>query len=226
MCHFFNAAEGGQIGREKWIEVAHRHGVPCFNDAAADVPPISNLWNYTRMGFDLVTFSGGKGIRGPQNAGLLLGRKDLIEAAKLNTSPNCPSIGRGLKVCKEDMVAMWAAMERFMRIDLDAEDREWRRRIDVIAAALRAIPTLKTETIVPPIANHVPHLLLHWDETRVKITPNQMKARLAAGNPSIATARVHGTGETGFLISVFMLQSAEEQLVAERVREILEQAVA
>src|SRR5215472_7171226 len=81
MTHFFNAAESGQIGREDWIRVAHAHNVPCFNDAAADVPPISNLWNYTQMGFDLVTFSGGKGIRGPQNAGLLLGRKELIDAA-------------------------------------------------------------------------------------------------------------------------------------------------
>src|SRR5579863_7753954 len=87
MAHFFNAGEHGQIGREDWIRVAHKHGVPCFNDAAADVPPISNLWNYTQMGFDLVTFSGGKGIRGPQNAGLLLGRKDLIEAAAVNNSP-------------------------------------------------------------------------------------------------------------------------------------------
>src|SRR5689334_7175391 len=78
MAHFFNAAEAGQISREDWIRVAHRHGVSCFNDAAVDVPPISNLWNYTKMGFDLVTFSGGKGIRGPQNAGLLLGRADLI----------------------------------------------------------------------------------------------------------------------------------------------------
>ena len=75
MAHFFNAAEKGQISREDWIRVAHAHSVPTFNDAAADMPPISNLWNYTQMGFDLVTFSGGKGIRGPQNAGLLLGGK-------------------------------------------------------------------------------------------------------------------------------------------------------
>src|SRR5215469_3492558 len=87
MCHFFNAAESGQISREQWVEVAHRHGAPCFNDAAADVPPISNLWNYTKMGFDLVAFSGGKGLRGPQCTGLLLGKKELIEAAKLNSSP-------------------------------------------------------------------------------------------------------------------------------------------
>jgi len=88
MTQFFNAGEGNQISREDWVRVAHQHGVPCFNDAAADVPPISNLWNYTQMGFDLVTFSGGKGLRGPQCTGLLLGRKDLIDAAKLNNSPN------------------------------------------------------------------------------------------------------------------------------------------
>ena len=86
MTNFFNAAEAGQISREDWVRVAHKHGVPCFNDAAADVPPIANLWNYVQMGFDLVTFSGGKGIRGPQCTGLLLGRKDLIECAKKQLS--------------------------------------------------------------------------------------------------------------------------------------------
>ena len=86
MCFFYNAADGGQISRQDWIRVAHAHNVPCLNDAAADVPPISNLWNYTQMGFDLVAFSGGKGMRGPQNAGLLLGRADLIAAATKNNS--------------------------------------------------------------------------------------------------------------------------------------------
>ena len=95
MTHFFNAAESGNISREDWIRVAHNHGTPCFNDAAADVPPISNLWNYTRMGFDLVTFSGGKGLRGPQCSGLLLGRKELIDAARLNNSPYSNTVGRG-----------------------------------------------------------------------------------------------------------------------------------
>jgi L-seryl-tRNA(Ser) seleniumtransferase len=218
--------KSGRIGHRDWIAAARRHRIPTLLDAAADTPPRERLWEYNKMGFDLVAFSGGKALRGPQNAGLLLGRKDLIDAAKLNTSPNCGTIGRGLKVSKEDMVAMWAAVERFLRIDLDAEDREWRRRIETIATAVRAIPTIKAETIVPPIANCVPHLLLHWDETRVKITPEQMKTRLAAGKPSIATARVHGTGETGFLLSVFMLQPGEDQIVADRVREILERAVA
>ena len=108
MAHFFNAAEGGQIGREDWVRVAHQHGVPCFNDAAADVPPISNLWNYTQMGFDLEAFSGGKGIRGPQNAGLLLGRKDLIAMASATNNPFDEGIGRGMKVAKEQIVGMAA----------------------------------------------------------------------------------------------------------------------
>jgi L-seryl-tRNA(Ser) seleniumtransferase len=222
----YNVREGeGRIPQREWIAAARRHNVTTLLDAAADAPPRERLWEYNKMGFDMVAFSGGKALRGPQNAGLLLGRKVLIEAAKLNTSPNCPSIGRGLKVSKEEMVAMWAAVERFMRIDLEAEVREWKRRIEVIAAAVSRIPTIKTETIVPPIANHVPHLLVHWDGGRVKITPEQLKAKLAAGDPPIATARVHGTGTTGFLLSVFMLQPGEEQIVADRVREVLEQAL-
>ncbi len=131
---FFNAAEvgpgalqqgvkgwsnapGASISREDWIRVAREHNVPTFLDAAADVPPISNLWNYTKMGFDLVTFSGGKGIRGPQNAGLLLGRKDLIAAAAANDCPNDRSIGRGMKVAKEQIVGMVAALDCVPRPD-------------------------------------------------------------------------------------------------------------
>jgi L-seryl-tRNA(Ser) seleniumtransferase len=112
MTHFFNAGEE-HISREDWVRVAHKHGVPCFNDAAADVPPISNLWNYTQMGFDLVTFSGGKGLRGPQCTGLLLGRKDLIEAARKNNSPNSNTVGRGMKVAKEEIVGLVAAVDWF-----------------------------------------------------------------------------------------------------------------
>lgn len=210
----------GQIRHAQWVAAAKRHGIPTLLDAAADTPPRERLWEYNKLGYDLVAFSGGKALRGPQNTGLLLGRKDLIEAARQNISPRC-TLGRGLKVSKEDMVAMWAAVERFMKLDMEAEVRQWNRRIEVIVAALKDVPTIKAETIVPEVANQVPHLLLHWDEVKLNVTPQQMKARLAAGSPSIATARVHGTGDTGFLISVFMLQSGEEQIVAERVRTVL-----
>jgi len=128
MTNFFNAAETGEIGREDWVRVAHKHGVPCLNDAAADVPPISNLWNYTQMGFDMVAFSGGKGMRGPQNAGLLLGKKDLIDAAHRNNNPNSDTVGRGMKVSKEQIVGMVAAVDWFLSQSDAAMEAEFRRR--------------------------------------------------------------------------------------------------
>src|SRR5262249_32048462 len=171
MTNFFNAVDA-PISREEWIRVAHGHGVPCFNDAAADVPPISNLWNYTRMGFDLVTFSGGKGIRGPQNAGLLLGRKDLIEAAIPNNNPNSDSIGRGMKVSKEQIVGMVASVDWFLTQTDAAMETEFRRRADRIAAHLKGIPTIEPKVLIPNVAaNAVPHLLIRYDQQRVKISP-------------------------------------------------------
>ena len=222
----YNVQEGeSTIARKDWIRVARQHSIPTLIDAAADTPPLSALSDFTRAGYDLVVFSGGKGIRGPQDAGLLLGRKDLIETAKLNTAPRCSNIGRGMKVSKEDMVAMWAAVERFVKLDHAAEEREWNRRIDVIERALSDIPTARVERITPPLANRVPHALVHWDESRISVTPAKMKTELAAGDPSIATARVHGTGDKGFLISVFMLQPGEEEIVAARVRDVLKTAL-
>jgi L-seryl-tRNA(Ser) seleniumtransferase len=152
MTNFFNA-ENAPISREEWIRVAHQHGVPCFNDAAADVPPISNLWNYTQMGFDLVAFSGGKGIRGPQSAGLLLGRTSLIEAARLNASPNSDAIGRGMKVNKEEILGMMVAVEVFMKKDHTAE----RAGLPTRRSHCRAgkVPAVEASFFPIPVANHV-----------------------------------------------------------------------
>ncbi|HXA51953.1 MAG TPA: hypothetical protein VNV86_16670, partial [Candidatus Acidoferrum sp.] len=170
MTHFFNAAEAGQISREDWIRVAHRHNIPCFNDAAADVPPIANLWNYTQMGFDLVAFSGGKGMRGPQNAGLLLGRKDLIAAAVLNNSPRSDTVGRGMKVAKEQIVGMVAAVDWFLSQTDAGMEAEFRKRAERIAAQVKGVPTLESKIVIPnTAANVVPHLLLRYDQQRVKI---------------------------------------------------------
>src|SRR5207249_11844603 len=130
---FMNKDDGaGRIQRREWIELARKHQVPTLLDAAADVPPLERLSAYNRMGFDMVAFSGGKALRAPNDTGLLLGRRELIDAAKLNTNPHCPSIGRGLKVSKEDMIAALVAVERFVRLDHKAEIREWERRIGVI----------------------------------------------------------------------------------------------
>jgi L-seryl-tRNA(Ser) seleniumtransferase len=224
---FMNVAEpDGRIPRREWLELARRHKVPTLLDAAADVPPLERLSEYNRMGFDLVAFSGGKALRGPNDTGLLLGRRDLIEAAKLNTNPHCGTIGRMMKVSKEDMVAQLAAVERFVRLDHKAEWREWERRLGVIEKALQGIPTLQCERVVPPIANHVPHLILTWDEKRLKLTRARVTRELAEGVPPIRIGRVSGTGDRGILISVLTLQTGEEQTVANRLRAILRQAPA
>lgn len=233
MAHFFNAAEGGQIGREDWVRVAHARGVPCFNDAAADVPPISNLWNYTKMGFDLVTFSGGKGIRGPQNAGLLLGKKELIAAASMNNAPGSDTIGRGMKVAKEQIVGMVAALDWFLAQTDEGMETEFRRKAERIAAQLKEIPSLTSSIVLPDVAaNAVPHLLLRYDQARVKISPAAVMAELRNGTPSIElnpmTGRKHGGGlptdENTIVVGVWMLQPGEEDIVAARLHEVLSKA--
>jgi len=232
MAHFFNAG-GGAISREDWVRVAHQHGVPCFNDAAADVPPISNLWKYTQMGFDLVAFSGGKGLRGPQCTGLLLGRKDLIEAAKKNNSPNSNTIGRGMKVAKEEIVGLVAAVDWFLKQDDAAMEAEYRRRAEFIAKQLSSIPTLQTQIFVPEVANHVPHLLITYDQNRVKIIGAEVMQKMRQGNPRIelnpstggapASAGLPG-GPNTIVVGVWMLQPEEEKTVAKRLLEVLKAA--
>ncbi len=233
MALFYNAAEAGEISREDWIRVAHKHGVPCFNDAAADVPPISNLWNYTAMGFDLVTFSGGKGMRGPQNAGLLLGRKDLMMAAAANNNP-FDGVGRGMKVAKDQIVGMVAAVDWFLSQTDAGLEAEFRRRADRIAAQLKDIPSLKPEVVIPPLANHVPHLLLRYDQARVKISPREVMFELRKGTPSIelnpstgsatgASAGIPADVNT-IVVGVWMLEPGEELIVGRRLHEVLAKA--
>src|SRR5262252_3588553 len=155
MMLFFNDADPrGKIKIGEFVALGKKHNVPTFNDAAADAPPTENLSKYTKMGFDLVTFSGGKGLRGPQSAGLLLGRKDLIDAARLNCSPNSDSIGRGMKVNKEEMIGMMVAVEIYLKRDADKEWKEWERRANLLVASVAGVQGATATTYVPPIANH------------------------------------------------------------------------
>jgi len=233
MAHFFNASEKGEISREDWIRVAKSHGIPSFNDAAADVPPISNLWKYTQMGFDLVTFSGGKGIRGPQNAGLLLGKKDLIAAAAKNNNPY-DGVGRGMKVAKEQIVGMVAAVDWFLSQSDEGLEAEFRRRADRIAEKLKDIPTLRAEVAIPPVANHIPHLLLRYDPDKVKIGARDVMAELRNGTPSIelnpSTGSRRGASSgipadpNMIVVGVWMLEPGEDLIVAQRLHEVLSKA--
>ncbi|MBV9342204.1 MAG: selenocysteine synthase, partial [Acidobacteria bacterium] len=184
MTNYFNAADAVRISREDWIAVAHSKGVPCHLDAAADMPPISNLWKYTGMGFDMVSFSGGKGIRGPQNAGLLLGKKKYTDLAQRNLCP-VDSVGRGMKVAKEQIVGMVAAVDWLLTQTDAGLEKESRERISVIINMLKNIPSVKTSIIVPELANHVPHLIINFDPEVICASSRELKARLRTATPCI-----------------------------------------
>jgi len=208
----------GRIQDEAFVRLGKKHGIPTLNDAAADVPPVDNLWKYTAMGFDLVAFSGGKGLRGPQSAGLLLGRKDLIAAARLNAPPNGNTIGRGLKVNKEEMVGMLAALERYVSLDHAAERREFDRRADTIRRSAAAVPGVTAEIFVPEVANHVPHVRIGWESAARGLTADEAVAALRAGEPSIGTRAENNT----LVVGVWMMRPGEDKIVARRLREVLD----
>jgi L-seryl-tRNA(Ser) seleniumtransferase len=218
MLFYNNNNSEGRIRDEEFVRIAKRHGVPTLNDAAADVPPVDNLWKYTGMGFDLVAFSGGKGLRGPQSAGLLLGRKDLIAAARLNAPPNGNTVGRGLKVNKEEMVGMLAALELYLAKDHAAEQREFEARAEAIRNSAASVSGVKADIFVPEVANHVPHVRISWDAASKGLTPADAVKRLRAGEPSIGT-RTEGDA---VVIGVWMMQPGEDKIVARRLREVLE----
>ena len=159
MLHFSNFANAsGQIKVDEWAKLGKELNIPTFIDAAADTPPVSHLWDYANMGYDLSAFSGGKAIRGPQCAGLLIGRKDLVANALLNNSPHEDTLGRCAKVGKEEIVGMVKALELYLKEDHEALNKEWQRRLESISAQITRIPGVTTTYSVPDVANHVPHM--------------------------------------------------------------------
>lgn len=225
MALFFNDADPkGKIQAKQWVELGKKHGIPTFNDASADALPVTRLSLYNKMGFDLVTFSGGKGIGAPQSSGILMGRKDLITAARLNTSPYSDSIGRGLKVNKEEMVGLLVALEAYMKKDFAAEQKEWDRRVDVIRKAAEKFPTVTTSVNVPEIANRTPHMRITWDQSKIKASPLDIKKKLIDAEPSIEVTP--STNKTDLVVTVWMMKPGEAEIVAKRIAEELKAASA
>ena len=221
MMAFLNKADpDGAIRRAEWIATGKQRGVPTFNDAASDAPPKDALWKYMHEGFDLVAFSGGKALLGPQCSGLLLGRKDLIEAALPAISPT-EGIGRGMKVGKEEMIGLLAAVERYLKVDHDREFTELENRASEIRAVLSNIKGLKVERFVPEIANHVPHVDLTWSEGAFPMTAAAVAKQLLSGDPPVAIAQ---PGERHLRVSVWMMRPGEPKIVARRLRQVFEKA--
>jgi uncharacterized pyridoxal phosphate-dependent enzyme len=225
MMHFSNFANAsGQIKVDEWVKLAKQYNIPCMNDAAADTPPVSHLWDYTNMGYDLVTFSGGKAIRGPQCAGLLIGRKDMVANALLNNSPHEDTLGRSQKVGKEEILGMVKALELFLAEDHEALAKEWQDRLEAISNELKKVPGVSTSFFVPDIANHVPHMRITWDAARISLTPQQASKLLRSGKPSIVIGG--GEGRPGLSMSSFMLQPGEDKIVADQLSRLLREHTA
>ncbi len=219
MMFFLNLADPkGKVHHEEFIEIARSHNVPTLIDAAADIPPVENLWRFTKLGFDLVAFSGGKGLRGPQSSGLLLGRKDLIAAARLNNCPYGDTLCRTNKVNKEEVVGMLVALESYLKEDHAAVWKEWEGRCHRIAEALKEFSDVKTQIVVPPIANAVPHLHIRWDTNGRRVRPADMIKKLREGTPSI---EVPPGARYPLVIGVWMMQPGDDAIVGRRIREIL-----
>jgi L-seryl-tRNA(Ser) seleniumtransferase len=220
MMHFSNFANAaGQIKVDEWVKLGKQYNVPCMNDAAADTPPVSHLWDYANMGYDLITFSGGKAIRGPQCAGMLIGREDLVAYALLNNSPHEDTLGRSQKVGKEEIIGMVKALEMYLNEDHDALEKEWQARLQLVSREITKIPGVSTAFFTPDIANHVPHMHITWDPAKVTITPQEVSKTLRNAKPSIVIGG--GEGRPGLGMNSFMLQPGEDRIIAEQLSRVL-----
>ncbi len=213
-------SDRGNILLEDIVRLGKKHDVPVMVDAAAERPDVPNI--YLEAGADLVAYSGGKCLRGPQSSGLLLGRKDLCQAAFLNLSPH-HSLGRPMKCGKEEIMGLLAAVDLWINgRDHDAEWKEWLRRFEYITEQFSPIPSVKTEVVNPTMrSNDAPRLSITWDQVNVKITPGEVAKQLDEGEPRIQMP----AGRNGMTIMSYMMEQGDEIAVAGRLREILSGAV-
>jgi L-seryl-tRNA(Ser) seleniumtransferase len=215
-------SEGHKVELAEMIAIAHKAGLPLILDAAAEIPPASNLKKFVAMGADLVAFSGGKNLRGPQCSGLLLGRKDLVAAAYANSAPN-NHFARIAKVGKEEIVGLLTAVERALARDEAGERRRQEAQLARVAAGMRGVPTVKTEFITNQDYSHSPRLSIQWDEAKLGLTAGQVNDRLRAGTPSIVAADMTKFRPSWPGLGIFAgcLREGEEKVSVERVRAIL-----
>jgi len=212
----------GKLNYEQWLSLGKKHNIPTMIDIASDAHPVENLWKFNDMGFDLVAISGGKAMRGPQSAGILMGKKDLIAAARLSAPPNS-GICRGHKVNKEEILAMYVALERHIKMDHVKEWKMWEASMAVIVNSIKGISGVEIEVFIPEIANNTPTLHLSWDNNKIKMNGRQLKERLWNGNPGIEVMGGGTMGEKkdGIELSVWQLKPGQEKIVASRVKEEL-----
>ena len=197
---------------EEFIEIGKRAGVPVLVDMASDLPPAENLSRFISAGADLVTISGGKGIRAPQSTGILAGRADLIEAARLNASPN-GNLGRGMKVGKEEIIGLVVALERYVGLDHQALVAGWNAKARWIADELQDVEGLNARYALNTVG--YADVELTWDEAVFPVTSGDVRQRLRDGEPRLAY--------DGVTVRTRCLRDGEEVVVAKRLRQLFEE---
>jgi uncharacterized pyridoxal phosphate-dependent enzyme len=220
--HFVLDPLEGSLQLEEVIGIARRHGVPVIVDAAAEIPPPENLRKFISMGADLVLVSGGKQLRGPNDSGMLFGRKDLIEAAYLNAFPGSQGIGRAMKISKEQTVGLVVALQRYVAKDHDAEMRGWTKMANRISRKLNAIPHVKAEVThamgrVRPLC--IPRVEVRLDEGTLGITIPELVNELKKGDPIVEILPM--TDRDSLQINPQCLSKGEDDTVVRRMRQVL-----
>ena len=245
--HFTNIlSDKGKVSGPETIEIAKAHNIYTFNDAAADVPPKERLWEYPGIGFDMVTFSGGKDIRGPQASGVLIGKEELIRYALLNMSPQEDRIGRCCKVGKETIFGLLKALEIFVNQDFDAELHTYDARAQVITDAVKKFGVTPQPREFNPqaLGNVTPRYSWRIDPSKLRITGPEVMQKLAetrpiaigsmgaaasgmrGRNPDVPAVDDH-SGHQGhprdpntFGFAVWQLKEGEDKLIADRLVQI------
>ncbi|HTQ53555.1 MAG TPA: aminotransferase class V-fold PLP-dependent enzyme [Bryobacteraceae bacterium] len=217
------AAEQGEISIPNACAIARRKGVPVIVDAAAEVLTIPNI--HLQHGANLVAYSGGKCLRGPQAAGLLLGQKDLVRAAWINSAPH-HAFGRSLKVGKEEIMGMLAAVEMWVKRDQNAEWKQWQGWLDTIARQATQVPGVTSEILQPEdLSNHAPRLRLSWDAARLGITGSEAEEILLHGQPRIAVNDGSGTRRdhrpSSLTIMPYMMMPGDDKIAAAAIHKLL-----
>jgi len=214
----------GVFPLEEVIKIGRTHGVPVIVDAAAEVPPPENLRRFIVMGADLVLFSGGKQILGPNDSGILCGRRELIEAASLNAFPHADCIGRSMKIGKEQIVGLVTALERYVKKDHDAEMNRWIKTANYIAEQLNTIPHVESHVIVPqsgPRPLCIPKAEVRFDEEALGVSTSDIVKQLREGNPAVEVTSIRD--KPMIHINPQCLTDGQERIVVERLKGILKQ---
>ncbi len=215
-----NRQDDLKIGMEEFLAIGKEHGIPVMCDAATTVPPVSRMRETIEAGFDLVCYSGGKGLRGPYSAGLLLGRPDLIRAARLNGSPHHRAFGRSMKVSAEEYLGMMVAIEKSFAVD---EEAEYQRQLEMIRSVGRQIeelPGVSVSVKAPQLEAREPYIEVHWDTARYPVEPPEVKQALRDGDPCIEIRALFLSAGRIEMTAV-MLKPGEDAIVAARFKEVL-----